>query len=417
MPSAPSRGNGSLATTGYGGMMPSSTPRQNDTTSSEAGSVLEELVDGLPLLDHHCHGVVRTDLDRAGFESLASESDWPAPPGQTHLDSQAGMAIRAICAPPLDLPRHIDAATYLRRRAELGANEVNRRLLRATGIRTYFVETGYRGSEVLTPQEIADVAGAEARTVIRLERVAEELVETGVNANSFIRSYTEALAAAAADAIAVKTIIAYRYGLDFDPSRPSPRETAAAAAEWLHDCEQRGSIRLDHPVLLRAVLWAGVDLGKPIQFHVDYGDSDIVMHRCDPTKMTGFLQATRGSGVQVMLLHCYPFQREAGYLAHVYPHVWLDTGAAISYTGPNSLAVVRESLEVAPFGKVLFSTDAFGLPELYLCGARLWRRALGLLLKEWLSSDWLSPADAQRYAANIAWGNACLAYGLEEPSP
>lgn len=395
--------------------MPSSTPRQNDTTSSEAGSVLEELVDGLPLLDHHCHGVVRTDLDRAGFESLASESDWPAPPGQTHLDSQAGMAIRAICAPPLDLPRHIDAATYLRRRAELGANEVNRRLLRATGIRTYFVETGYRGSEVLTPQEIADVAGAEARTVIRLERVAEELVETGVNANGFIRSYTEALAAAAADAVAVKTIIAYRFGLDFDPSRPSPRETAAAAAEWLHDCEQRGSIRLDHPVLLRAVLWAGVDLGKPIQFHVGYGDSDIVMHRCDPTKMTGFLQATRGSGVQVMLLHCYPFQREAGYLAHVYPHVWLDTGAAISYTGPNSLAVVRESLEVAPFGKVLFSTDAFGLPELYLCGARLWRRALGLLLKEWLSSGWLSPADAQRYAANIASGNACLAYGLEEP--
>ena len=395
--------------------MPASTPRRNDTTSSEAGSVLEEFVDALPLLDHHCHGVVRTDLDRAGFESLASESDWPAPLGQTHLDSQAGITIRAICAPLLDLPRHIDAAAYLRRREELGTDEVNRRLLRATGIRTYFVETGYRGNEVLTPQEIADVAGAEARTVIRLERIAEELAGTGVNANSFIRSYTEALAAAAADAVAVKSINANRYGLDFDPSPPSPRETAAAAAEWLHDCEQRGSIRLDHPVLLRAVLWAGVDLGKPIQFHVGYGDSDIVMHRCDPTKMTGFLQATRGSGVQVMLLHCYPFQREAGYLAHVYPHVWLDTGAAISYTGPNSLAVVRESLEVAPFGKVLFSTDAFGLPELYLCGARLWRRALGRLLKEWLSSDWLSPADAQRYAANIASGNACLAYGLEEP--
>lgn len=392
--------------------MASSTPRQVDVTNSGARSMLEEFVDGLPLLDHHCHGVVRADLDRAGFESLASESDWPAPPGQTHFDSQAGIAIRAVCAPALDLPRHIDAATYLRRRAELGVDEVNRRLLRATGIETYFVETGYRGSEVLTPQEIADVADAEARTVIRLERVAEELAETDVSANSFIRSYTETLASAAANAVGVKTIIAYRYGLDFDPSRPSRRETAAAAAEWLYDCEQRGSVRLDHPMLLRAVLWAGVDLGKPIQFHVGYGDSDIVMHRCDPTKMTGFLQATRGSGVQVMLLHCYPFQREAGYLAHVYPHVWLDTGAAINYAGPNSLAVVRESLEVAPFGKVLFSTDAFGLPELYLCGARLWRRALGLLLEEWISSDWLSPADAQRYAANIASRNACLAYGL-----
>jgi uncharacterized protein len=392
-----------------------STPRHDDMTNGEPGGTLGAFVDGLPLLDHHCHGVVRTDLDRAGFESLASESDWPAPPGQTHLDSQAGIAIRAACAPLLDLPRHSDAATYLRRRAELGASEVNRRLLRATGIETYFVETGYRGGEVMTPQEVAEVAGAEARTVVRLERVAEELAETGVSANGFSQSYAGALAQAAAGAVGVKSVIAYRYGLDFDPARPSPRETAAAAAEWLYDCEQRGSVRLDHPVLLRAVLWAGVDLGKPIQFHVGYGDSDIVMHRCDPTKMTGFLHATRDSGVHVMLLHCYPFQREAGYLAHVYPHVWLDTGAAVTYTGPNSLAVVRESLEVAPFGKVLFSTDAFGLPELYLCGARLWRRALGLLLQEWVAADWLSPADAERYAAGIASRNARVAYGLAEP--
>ena len=338
----------------------------------------------------------------------------PAPPGQTHLDSQAGIAIRAVCAPVLDLPRHADADAYLRRRAELGVGEVNRRLLRATGIETYFVETGYRGGEVLTPPEVADVAGTEARTVIRLERVAEELAGTDVSANGFGQSYAEALAAATAGAVGVKSVIAYRYGLDFDPARPSARETAAAAAEWLYDCEQRGRVRLDHPVLLRAVLWAGVDLGKPIQFHVGYGDSNIVMHRCDPTQMTGFLQATRGSGVHVMLLHCYPFVREAGYLAHVYPHVWLDTGAAVSYTGPNSLAVVRESLEVAPFGKVLFSTDAFGLPELYLCGARLWRRALGLLLEEWVPRTGSPPPMPSATRPSIASRNASIAYGLAE---
>src|SRR5262245_32820742 len=138
-------------------------PRPDDATSTEAARMLE-FVDSLPLLDHHCHGVVRTDLDRAGFESLASESDWPAPAGQPHLDSQAGIAIRAVCAPALDLPRHADAAAYLRRRAELGADEVNRRLLRETGIATYFVETGYRGGEVLTPPEVAEAAAAEART-------------------------------------------------------------------------------------------------------------------------------------------------------------------------------------------------------------------------------------------------------------
>ena len=68
---------------------------------------------------------------------------------------------------------------------------------------------------------------------------------------------------------------------------------AAAAGEWLRGpASPPRARRLEHPVLLRAVLWAGVDLGKPLQFHVGYGDSDIVLHRCDPTKMTGFLHAT-----------------------------------------------------------------------------------------------------------------------------
>ena len=37
------------------------------------------LVPGEPagLVDHHCHGVVETDLDRAAFEDLITESSVP----------------------------------------------------------------------------------------------------------------------------------------------------------------------------------------------------------------------------------------------------------------------------------------------------------------------------------------------------
>jgi len=74
--------------------------------------------------------------------------------------------------------------------------------------------------------------------------------------------------------------------------------------------------------------------------------------------------------------------------------------------------LIRESLEVAPFDKVLFSTDAFGLAELYLCGAVLWRRGLARVMDEWLARDWLSAADAERFAAMMANGNARRAYDL-----
>jgi hypothetical protein len=69
-------------------------------------------------------------------------------------------------------------------------------------------------------------------------------------------------------------------------------------------------------------------------------------------------------------------------------------------------------MEVAPFDKVLFSTDAFGLAELYLCGALLWRRGLALIMDEWLARDWLSVADAERFAAMMAHGNTRRAYDL-----
>ena len=70
------------------------------------------LVPGEPagLVDHHCHGVVETDLDRAAFEDLITESSVSAAPGCSFFDTQVGLAVRAHCAPVLDLPAFAPAA-------------------------------------------------------------------------------------------------------------------------------------------------------------------------------------------------------------------------------------------------------------------------------------------------------------------
>jgi predicted TIM-barrel fold metal-dependent hydrolase len=157
-----------------------------------------------------------------------------------------------------------------------------------------------------------------------------------------------------------------------------------------------------------------VERGLPLQFHVGYGDTDLTLHRSDPSLMTGFLRRVQDRQVPIMLLHCYPYHRTAAYLAAAFPHVYLDVGLAINYTGSRSAAVVAESLEVAPFAKVLFSSDAWGPPELHHLGALLWRRAMTELLGAWVSSgDW-SPADAVRVAEMVGAGNARRVYALGE---
>lgn len=373
---------------------------------------IQEAAATVPLVDHHCHGVLRDTPDRATFEILATESDWPEPPGLSIFDSPFGVVMRAECAPLLDLPRHVDADQYMERRGQLGQAEVARRLLPLTGIGTLIMDTGFKGSTILTPPEMAAATGMEALEIVRLEQVAESIAER-TTASTFATDFRQELGVRAEAAVGFKSIIAYRYGLDFDPVRPDSAAVERAAGAWLASCERLGRVRMDDPVLLRRILWEAVDHRKPIQFHVGYGDSDIVLHRCDPTQMTGFIKATVDSGIRIMLLHCYPFIREAGFLAQVYPHVYLDTGAALNYTGLASQTLVRHSMELAPFGKVLFSSDAFGLPELYYGGTLLWRRAVGAILGGWVADDGLGAADALRYLHWMAGDNARRVYEID----
>jgi len=82
----------------------------------------------------------------------------------------------------------------------------------------------------------------------------------------------------------------------------------------------------------------------------------------------------------------------------VYPHVYFDVGLALNFVGPAATSVLAEAMELAPFGKLLHSSDAFGLPELYYLGALRFRRALSGVLDSWLDRDEVSIDDARRIA-------------------
>ncbi|HTT54160.1 MAG TPA: amidohydrolase family protein [Streptosporangiaceae bacterium] len=374
---------------------------------------MEYGISELGLVDHHVHPALATDLDAAQFEELITESDRPVPAGMTQFDSQLGMAIRRWCAPVLGLEPFAPAAGYLAQRAALGGAEVTRRLLRASGTSHFLVDTGYLRAGMLGLDGLAEVAGARADEIVRLETVAEQAVLAGDgSAGGFAGRFAEALAELVPGAVGLKSIVGYRYGLDFDPVPPTRVEVTAAAGRWLHQIEVTGQVRVTDPVLLRHVLWAGLSHRLPLQLHTGFGDPDADLRRCDPLLLRGFIERAEATEVPIMLLHCYPFHRGAGYLAMAYPHVYLDVGLAANYLGARATAVVAESLELAPFGKVLFSSDAWGPPELHYLGALLWRRATARVLGGWVAGGEWDEAEAFRVAAMIGGGNARRVYGL-----
>ncbi|MGW7019945.1 amidohydrolase family protein [Streptomyces decoyicus] len=367
----------------------------------------------LPLVDHHVHGALRHDADRGALEQMLTESDRPIPPWMTQFDSQIGFAVRRWCAPVLGLEPHTDPETYLARRSELGTDEVNRRLLEASGIGHYLLETGYKGEDILGPPGMAAASGRPVDEVVRLETVLEDVMRDGVTSAELPDRFRAALAARTVTAVGLKSIIAYRHGFDFDPGRPSDHEVAAAAGAWLAEYKATGTLRVSHPVLLRFALWCGVDRGLPIQLHAGYGDPDVELHRCDPLLLTRFIKNVEPHGTDLLLLHCYPFQRNAGYLAQVFPHVYFDVGLGINYTGVRSDALVAESLELAPFAKILFSSDAWGPPELHHLGALLWRRGMARTIAAWTESGEWDVEEALKVVRMIGHDNARRVYRLE----
>jgi len=370
--------------------------------------------ESLALIDHHVHGVVTADLDRAGFELLMTEASGPPAPGTTIFDSQLGFTMRRRCAPVLDLEPSAAAEDYLRRRAELGTAEVNRRLLTAAGVGQWLVDTGYQSDQVTTPEQMVLASGAPASHIVRLEAVAEKVARGGTTAADWAATFAEVLATetAATGAVGYKSIVAYRFGFDFDPIRPASAEVTAAAGRLLRALESDQVARVDDAVLLRHLIWTAIDIGKPLQFHVGFGDTDVRLHRSDPSLLTDFLIATEPIGTPIMLLHCYPHHRVAGYLAHVFSHVYMDVGAVLNHVGARSAAVLAEALELTPFGKMLYSSDAFGLPELHYLGAIGFRRDIAKVTGQFVADGAWSAADAERVAELIGSANATRVYRL-----
>ena len=180
--------------------------------------------------------------------------------------------------------------------------------------------------------------------------------------------------------------------------------------------KKTGTARITEETLERHILWFGADLARqhniPIQFHIGVGDPDIELHAVDPSHLAQYFLAVEPWNVPMTLLHCYPFHREAGLMSENFPNLYFDVGFIQSWSGPSYRNMMKEALELAPFTKQLFSTDAFGLSELYYLGAKRFRESLRGVLDDWIKMDELSPGYADQIMVWISGANARRIYDI-----
>ena len=365
---------------------------------------ISEGIDALDLVDNHVHGYWLAERDRRGFENGLNEGNTaPLADFDSGFDTQLGFAVRAHCAPLLGLEPHTDPDTYWDHRSRQTPEELARLFLPAAGVSDWLVDTGLPGA-VAGLAEMRGVTGADVHEVVRLEQVAEQ---AAAQPGDYSDNFGEILTARMESGVATKGVLAYRAGFDGDLSVPTADEVAAAAARW----RDSGGVRLSDRVLLRFGIHQGLRIGKPLQFHVGLGDRDCDLHRTNPMLLLDLLR--QSGDTPIVLLHCYPYEREAGYLASAFNNVHLDVGLSVNHLGARARDFVARTLELAPFRKILYSSDAFGPPELHYLGARLWRDGMASVLTDFVERGQWSVADAIRVAGLVGNDNARRVYELD----
>lgn len=367
----------------------------------------------IPVVDQHAHPLLRPDEIASFTYAAAFTEAYDAEVIARHTPETLFFkrSMREIAAV---LGCDPDPAAVLAARQRVSFDDLAQRFIGAGHFEALLLDDGYWADRTLPV--VAHGAVARPYRLLRVESLAEQLIGEAASWTEFEERFRAALRQPGEETVGLKSIVAYRTGLRVEGG---DREAAAACFQVLRTRAEAGDeVRLAakpfNDWVVRATLEVAAERGTPVQFHTGFGDPDLDLRLANSLYLRPLLEDPSFHRVPIVLLHgSYPFTREAGYLAAVYPNVHVDLGLAIPSLSVDGMAsVVRGLLEIAPLSKILFSTDARLIPELFYLGARWGRRLLGQELERAVGNGDLTATEAEVAARDILRENAIRLYGL-----
>ncbi len=367
----------------------------------------------IPIVDHHAHSLlIAQPTTPEAFRQYFTESPEPAVVAR---DTPHALFYRRAIRELADfLGCEASEEAVLQARSRLPLADLVRTLLTDAAIDTVLVDYGYRPADHYPHESLARLLPCRVEPILRLEALAEELLVAASSLDQLEEAFAAAIDAAPHQGVvSYKTIIAYRSGLAVE--RHS-REEADAAFRSEKARAHAGKIRMSAKPLLDTLLWVALERiarqGMPLQVHTGFGDPDLHLIYANPAWLRPVLEHPQARAVRFVLLHCWPFVKEAAWLAGVYANVWMDLSLTVPFLGPGGAEAFAEALQHAPLTKVLYASDAFSIPELYWLGARLGRQALAAALERIQRAGYLQAGEVSEAAERILSGNARDVYRL-----
>ncbi|KAL4975173.1 protein fluG [Aspergillus desertorum] len=407
-------------------------------------SSLRRLIQTHPLIDNHAHNLL----------SQAAARDYAKYPLEQIISEAQGVALANA---PCTLPFH-RAAGQLATLYQCSSCDWDK--LRAA--RDQLVQRDYEGlirrslegtqvlllDDLLTENDVEPFnwhdrfTTSATKRIVRIEALAARVLSHIVRGGSvpqdtsdlssfqtpwesFSRDFSALISEAITDPAVVgfKSVICYRTGLDVQPT--DDHDTERLLQSFARTISQAvvSTPRVEDKPLNDWLVRQTLNLlksakvtqpNKPLQLHTGLGDNDINLLLSNPAHLQSLI--AQYPEVDFVLLHSsYPYTREAGYLACVYPNVYLDLGEVFPMVSRDAQeSILRQSLEIVPSTRLLWSTDGHFFPETFWLANKQFRDALEKVFVDYVQNGDYTNEQATQAAADILFHNSNRLYELNE---
>lgn len=272
------------------------------------------------------------------------------------------------------------------------------------GIEGLVVDVGYQPATVnLTI--FTKLSPVKVKYLFRIETALDKIWQERKPFLKALEQFDEALEVAMnmPDFIGLKSIIGYRTGL-------AVRIVQESEAKSAYESGDEKTVR--DFFLLRALSFCRSN-NLPIQLHTSFGESNNNLILNNPLLLKELLDDKEVKQQKIVLVHGgYPYTFEAGYLCAMYPNLFCDVSEFVPLVPLGMNKGLADLLDMCPFNKIMYGSDAFIIPEFNWFAAVVFKRKLKAVLNDIISQGILEDDDAEAVAMMITHKNAKSFYGF-----
>lgn len=256
----------------------------------------------------------------------------------------------------------------------------------------------------LSKEKYADLCGARIWEIHRIEPAMVQLSQECQSFSDFREKYRANLADALKkeDVVGLKSIIAYRSGLEI-----SPMDEQKASDEYEEfKSNSRAVVKNLRDYCLHIAMEECTNQEKVMHIHTGIGDGEVVLPKASPSFLIDMLRDEKYENTKVHFVHGgYPWVEEAAFIVSILPNVYMDLSLQNPFSGHGVKRIISQIFEFAPFDKVMYGSDAFTVPEMNWMGVHLFKECFEDVLNSWIDSDYMDYDTAQAIGEMVLYRN------------